>query len=269
MNKPKEPAGWFLVAACFVGLAYGLSWIVYVPEALAEFGLLPTHVPRNLYLMAQFGPAIAAIFTVGWFDGRDAVKSLMASIVRMRASLLWYVMILFMPVITLVVAMAAYQLLGHTVPPLGSFFDIPLMIALGTPLSLGEELGWRGFLLDRLMKRNSLLVATGWVAFWWGLWHLPVYLGQRHGGPFYLLFLLGMFPVSAWFTFIYSRTRSVFLCVVFHAAIDAGANYFSSLLSVDHLLFFGLWIAVLWLTAIPAFVALATVNGGQALSTAK
>ena len=108
------------------------------------------------------------------------------------------------------------------------------------------------------MRTNSPLKATGWIAFWWGLWHLPLYLG--HGqGVIFLVSSLGMFPLSAFFTFIYLRTGSVFLCVLFHASIDVGANYwFSPLPDRGFLLGFGLWITVLWLAAaIPIFVALA------------
>ena len=253
-NVPSRPFG---ATACFVVLAFGLSWGVYVPEALAEFGVLRVHVGRNLYVLAQFGPAVAALLTVGGFYGCGAVKSLLASTVRARVSFRFYALVLLLPVATLAVAVMGYRLLGHGIPALGSWLDMPLWLALGAFLSVGEEIGWRGFLLDNLMRRNSPLVATGWIAFWWGLWHLPVHLGQIHGGPFYALYLLGMFPVSALFTFIYSRTRSVFICVLFHAAIDAGANYFSPLVSVDNLLFIGLWTAVLWLAAIPAFVTLA------------
>jgi hypothetical protein len=63
--------------------------------------------------------------------------------------------------------------------------------------------------------------------------------------------------MSAVFTFTYSRTRSVFLCVLLHSSIDAGANYWLAPLPDGDLLYWGLMDAVLWLAAIPVFVALA------------
>jgi hypothetical protein len=74
-----------------------------------------------------------------------------------------------------------------------------------------------------------------------------------------------MFPVSAVFTFTYSRTRSVFLCVLLHSSIDAGANYWLAPLPDGDLLYLGLMDAVLWLAAIPVFVALAKSSRHQVL----
>ena len=40
---------------------------------------------------------------------------------------------------------------------------------------LGEELGWRGFLLPRLAARQGPLRASLVVGLLWGLWHLPAF----------------------------------------------------------------------------------------------
>jgi uncharacterized protein len=230
--------------------------MIWIPANLADRGMLHVHVSPKLLLMAQVAPALAALLTVGWFQGSGAVKALLAPIVRIKVSYRWYALVLFGPFAAWALAMLAYRLMGRPVPALGEWVDTPLLIVLGAPLCLGEELGWRGFLLDRLMQRNSLLVATGWTAFWWGIWHLPVHLVPNHGWWF-ILFLVSMFPVSAVFTFVYVRTRSVFLCVLLHASIDAGANYWLAPLPQGDLLYLGLMDAVLWLAAIPVFVGLA------------
>ena len=38
-----------------------------------------------------------------------------------------------------------------------------------------EEFGWRGFLTDRLLKKDKLLQASLIIGFIWGIWHLPLY----------------------------------------------------------------------------------------------
>jgi membrane protease YdiL (CAAX protease family) len=52
------------------------------------------------------------------------------------------------------------------------------LLALGWNLvfggSLGEEPGWRGFLLPRLLADRTPFGASLVVGFWWGAWHAPI-----------------------------------------------------------------------------------------------
>lgn len=40
---------------------------------------------------------------------------------------------------------------------------------------LSEEFGWRGFLTDRLFKKEKLLPVSLFIGFIWGIWHLPLF----------------------------------------------------------------------------------------------
>ena len=120
------------------------------------------------------------------------------------------------------------------------------------------------------MERKSLLAATGWMALFWGLWHLPFYFTANSEGQstwlLYLLFLGGIFPVSAFFTLIYSRTKSIFLCLLFHGSLNAGAAHWFGRLPEGQLLPYALWIVLLWIAAIPVFRAVSRASGHQAAS---
>jgi uncharacterized protein len=63
---------------------------------------------------------------------------------------------------------------------LGGILIAPLVNA---PFALGEEIGWRGFLLPRLMKSGlsqwPALVLSSAI---WGLWHAPI-IAQGHNYP--------------------------------------------------------------------------------------
>src|SRR5574337_857223 len=48
-----------------------------------------------------------------------------------------------------------------------------LLFYLLTTGPLGEELGWRGFALPRLLKRFNPFVASLVLGAIWGVWHLP------------------------------------------------------------------------------------------------
>jgi membrane protease YdiL (CAAX protease family) len=69
--------------------------------------------------------------------------------------------------------------------------------------------------------------------------------------------MAGIFPVSAFFTLLYLRTRSVFLCAVLHGALNSGAAYwFGSLYKTTFA--FGIWVAVLWVAVIPILLRVRT-----------
>ena len=108
---------------------------------------------------------------------------------------------------------------------------------LGGPL--GEEIGWRGFLLPMLLRRNGALAASLILAVVWGLWHLPVdlYAGFLVKGPGAVLArIIWTLPMTILFTWIFLRARGSLLVAVFlHASVgmlsEIGfSNYSSSLI---------------------------------------
>jgi membrane protease YdiL (CAAX protease family) len=50
-----------------------------------------------------------------------------------------------------------------------------LVMAILLPIVLGEELGWRGYLLPSLLKQYSFGISSIAVGIIWSLWHLPLF----------------------------------------------------------------------------------------------
>lgn len=105
---------------------------------------------------------------------------------------------------------------------------LPMSIFIGPFIhflfTLGEEIGWRGFLLPRLMpygKTTAYLV----VGIFWGLWHAPIiWVGFNYPG--HPLAGIGMMCLltSAFGIFLNEMTlhyRSVLLAAFIHAAVNA------------------------------------------------
>ncbi|MDI6846174.1 MAG: type II CAAX endopeptidase family protein [Candidatus Saccharicenans sp.] len=91
-----------------------------------------------------------------------------------------------------------------------------------------EELGWRGYWLDKLKLRMSGLQASLLIAFVWALWHVPLFmvkgypLQSKAGNPFLLAFyFLGLFPKSVIFTYVFFKNqRSTLAAILFHFMIN-------------------------------------------------
>ena len=97
--------------------------------------------------------------------------------------------------------------------------------------TLGEELGWRGYLLPKLRLFCSdrwALVITGAI---WGLWHLPVIvMGHNYGTaysgyPFLGIMAMIVFCVSLGIFEGYCsiRMKSVIPAAMIHSLVNAGA----------------------------------------------
>ncbi len=89
-----------------------------------------------------------------------------------------------------------------------------------------EEVGWRGVLQPAVTDRYNLVVANLVIAGVWGVWHLPRFwvVGGSHPGGSFLIFLVAGVGYSAVMTWLYARTESIALCVVFHAGINASVT---------------------------------------------
>ena len=105
-----------------------------------------------------------------------------------------------------------------------------------------EEIGWRYFFQPALQEKLTYLVSTLYTFLAWSLWHLLYFyidgsLATIHFLPFLLGLLSNCFILSA----IYTNTRSLWLCVMTHALINA----LSQLSSTEESLWLSLVIKVL------------------------
>lgn len=97
-----------------------------------------------------------------------------------------------------------------------------LTLLIGGPLT--EELGWRGFALDRLQARWNALLASLMLGSLWALWHLPFFFisgmpqyAMGFGTADFWLFLVSLVSLAVIMTWVYNHTqRSVLATILLH-----------------------------------------------------
>ena len=226
-------------------ITFGLAWVLW--EIALRMGVSAENPLSQLAILpGALSPAVAAIIVRKWVTREGfADAGLRLNIDRWRYYLAgWSLPHLVVSVIVLLaVALgisdpdftldrALRQLTpeGTTPPslPTGLFAILPfqLMITalIATPLLLGEEFGWRGYLQVRLLGHRPMLAAvvTGVI---WGLWHLPINL---RGYNFPDQPMLGMFVftvstimLSIIFGWLRVRTGSIWSASLAHSATNA------------------------------------------------
>jgi membrane protease YdiL (CAAX protease family) len=219
----------------YVVLAYALGWSWYVPLAMrgdvVRMGVgWPTHLP------GLAGPALAAIAVTALLDGRGGLRDLWARVTRWRVGWVWWVVVagtLGLALVGVVVPLVT----GGEVPPVAAFTSYSGIGAIG-PLGvvvtallingLGEETGWRGFAVDRLLHEHSLTWTALVVALAWGGWHLPLFFitaGFRDMGPLVFGWAVALAAGSVVLTWLYREGhRSVLLVAAWHTAFNLSSG---------------------------------------------
>lgn len=187
--------------------------------------------------------AVAASLIGGWVvsNARSAnpdIRARLASLLPRGTSLGWLLFaLLFYPALILL-SWAAASAVGLPVEypglwgrPAAEVIPLFLLSFSLTALARGgnEEPGWRGVMQPELQKKISPLVASLIIAFFWSLWHLPLFLNGFYagdvvsgmlGGGVYRIFL------SIFLTWVYNRSRgNVLLMVLLHASFNVAVDY--------------------------------------------
>ena len=222
--------------AIFFVAAFALTWLISLPYILDEqaatevFG--PMELGAPMFFAAVYVPSVAGLVISGMRYGLPGLRDLIKSALRIRANIFWIAICLFgYPALWLVVALVQAAVGGG----LGSFDFSPWFVAfpavllaghiLTDPGALGEELGWRGFALPRLMELLDARSASLILGVVWAVWHLPAFsistLSQS--GINFGLFVINVTAFSVIMTWLFVHVRgSVLLAgIVPHMLINS------------------------------------------------
>jgi membrane protease YdiL (CAAX protease family) len=204
------------MTALYFVLAFLITWGLQLPAVLAQRGWIAG--PPEQYMMlvglGAFGPAAAAMIAAR-IEG-TGVRALLRQLGTWRVGARWYLAAFLLPGAIFVVAAAAYNALGHTEPLLYPP-NQPAFVAAAIVFPFGEEIGWRGFALPRLIARFGPLAASFIIGVLWTFWHIPMLTLQGVSPWLYFAFVPFMVGGSVLFTWIYRHTRgSLLLAVLVH-----------------------------------------------------
>lgn len=107
-----------------------------------------------------------------------------------------------------------------SLPMIGAAGILPAFIMALTSGATGEELGWRGYLLNAYQKKFSPLRSALFVGLIWGFWHLPLWLISGYTGInlilYSIFFLLAIISCSVLITFFYNRSGNILIAMWMH-----------------------------------------------------
>jgi membrane protease YdiL (CAAX protease family) len=114
----------------------------------------------------------------------------------------------------------------------GNWTDLlPAFLSQFLFVGLGEEPGWRGFMLPQLQRTYSTFVSSLIVGVVWAVWHAPFY-GSQVPVDQVAPFILNVVTASVLIAWLYNNSRaSVLVCMLLHAVTNAaGGGYVARVL---------------------------------------
>jgi len=241
----RKSLGWFL------GITFLISWPLFlVPLLFKEMEPVNKQLmTQGLWAIAMWGPGIAAIIATV-FVAKQPFKSLRLNTLGPKRFYLWAWLLpiglaILGGLLTLLFGLAKLDLnftmlresmksaAGGNAVPAEMIVAIQVLLAftlapfINVLFALGEELGWRGFLLPHLLPLGQWkAILIGGVI--WGIWHAPAIVqGLNYPGyPILGIFMMIIFCVllGTILSWLYLNTKSPWVAALAHGSINASAG---------------------------------------------
>ena len=253
--KPTLSSPWL-----FFVLVLGWSWLFWIPIALLGQGVELT-IAKLGFAIGGLGPMLGGIGFTYLTQGKEGRRDYWLRIINLkRIGGQWYLVIfLFVPVLTVLASLLDILLGGG-----GATLEKSAVHILQEPLAIIpfalsiffigpfiEELGWRGYVLDRLQARWNALWSSLILGMVWGVWHLPLFFIKDTyqynlgvGSASFWLFMIDIISEAVLLTWIFNHTRrSTLAAILFHFMINFTGELIATSIRIDF------YSALLWIIA--------------------
>jgi membrane protease YdiL (CAAX protease family) len=181
-------------------------------------------------------PTLAGLLVAFVAGGKEGLLAVLRRLIRWRAGVRWYALILLAPVLTSLAAVGVHVLLGGTAPQFPLLRENQHLILLSFLVYLLpwqssaflEEVGLRGYAQEQVQNQWGPLGGTLVLGVFFGAWLLPEFLrpdsnqAAMGGLAFYPWFILTEIGWSLLMAWVYNRTNKSALIAgyLFHTAFN-------------------------------------------------
>ncbi len=236
----------------YLAFSFGLTWSVFFAFILAGFRWDMNSPLVPLVSLAMLCPAIAALLTRQVTREGFALvgdDSLLLGISFKNRKWIWYLVALLLPWLYIEAGNACTLLFSPEAFDLGNparlemaeenrvviylqpFFTI-ITSAMASFAALGEEAGWRAYMMPKMIKLWGVKKAIIFGGIIWGIWHWPLtYIGHNFGTeywgyPFtgFAMMCIGPTCLGVVLTYITYKSGSIWPATILHAVNNASPS---------------------------------------------
>jgi len=211
-----------LITFIVSGVAFSFMWLTPKWQTPENFDALP------IWIMAVWSPTISAII-VWSLQGQFINKlKLLFSIPAISP---WF-LILLIPIIIIPIILQLHPSHPASSAPTLTIPIMLMILLLNLSLGpLGEEAGWRGFLLPAFQHQYGWLGAALLIGIIWILWHAPLWMiSSPQAEISFLVFCGHVLCYSILMTIIYMESNgSIIPVILFHLLVNVITAYLAYL----------------------------------------
>jgi membrane protease YdiL (CAAX protease family) len=203
---------------------YSIFWFVILTVALS-FGayFLPLPVEEKTLLVPVilvFIPTLVSVPLVFFTEGSEGIRQLFSGV---RGAWLWILVGAGIGALLRLAVLVTGLALDTSIQADLSAPGTAFVILATVPLAWFEELGWRRFALDRLLKSRSPIAAALWLGLPWALIHLVILLpGMMSAGAPAVPQTVVLLALSVFLTWTYIRSGGSLLAVTLLHGLQNG-----------------------------------------------
>lgn len=190
-------------------------------QALCVNFVAEQHRPIVSLVFAEMAPSLStlliSICTKDWSFWKNMKWNLFKNI----KNVLWVLLSIIIPAAIVVSTSTIMSACGKAYIPNNYSDKLIIEIILFSLMGcIGEEIGWRGFMLPAFNRKYSLLKSAVFTGILWGAWHVGKL--ASYGALGYILFILLITEFSIIMAWIYLKSKANMICMVtFHLGINA------------------------------------------------
>lgn len=197
-----------------------------------------------LFTIGIFGPAVSAILLTCLTGDQQERREYWNRLISFkRIGPRWYAIIILTAPVYSVLAILSGLVLSGNIPAVDTAVGyvthpltiIPFAMVRMVYGPLPEELGWRGYALDRLQRKWNALVSSLVLGVIWAVWHTPMFFMRGSlmsevlplwSTQFWVVMGPGILAGSVVMTWIYNNTqRSTLGAILFHFMMNFTAEF--------------------------------------------
>lgn len=226
----------------FFFITFLLTWVTWFIAAFFSYQKGMELYQILFMVPGLLAPLIAAVIMIFSSKNKELKKDFLDKLLNLKRIKLSYipVILLLMP-ISVLLSILLSLLFGKSIHQF-SFSNEFSFSAAGVPVllilflaSTFEELGWRGYGMDSLRSKFTMLKATILFAVFWVLWHLPLFFINGYyqnelwnTNIIYVVnFFISVLPLAIILNWLYYKNnRSIIASISFHFIANLSAEAF-------------------------------------------
>lgn len=207
----------------FVLFTYMVTWLLWLPAIVQS--LSGKEISQMNFVIGVFGLMVPSVMGLIFLLKESKLKDVLRDLFKFSMNKWMAVVFVLLPLVMVIAHATNVLIFGASWPVIEEAYKIPLqfvsVLVLGGPLI--EEIGWRGYLQNKLNQRYSPIAAGLIVGVIWAIWHFPLFLIKEmlHGGMPLSQFTITVILMSMVISVFQAKANSgIWPALIFHTYMN-------------------------------------------------